>query len=175
MIALARRIWLQAGAELVAQGALDAAGDVIFLCLDDLLAFEAGQAGDMRARAANARAEYERERTRRAVPRWMTSDGEAIFGVQAEESDGVLMGLPVSAGPLVMETGGAVSHGPIVAREYGLPAVAGVADATTRLQDGQRGRVNGQSGRVILLDIAREPACASWSMQPSTPPGSERN
>ncbi|MGY6410804.1 MAG: hypothetical protein ACXIUV_07250 [Alkalilacustris sp.] len=69
MITLARRIWLQAGAELVAQGALDAAGDVILLRLDDLLAFKAGLAGDMRAKAANARAEYERERTRRAVPR----------------------------------------------------------------------------------------------------------
>ncbi|MCC5984443.1 MAG: hypothetical protein JJU42_08775, partial [Rhodobacteraceae bacterium] len=45
-----------------------------------------------------------------------------------------------------------VSHGSIVAREYGLPAVAGVADATTRLQDGQRVRVDGQSGQVVLLE-----------------------
>ena len=171
---------------------LDAVDDVFFLRLDDLLAFEKGHAGDLRAKAADARAEYEREKTRRAVPRWMTSDGEAIFGVQTEESAGVLTGLPVSAGThegrvrvilhpagaklkrgevlvcrgtdpgwtplflqagaLVMETGGAVSHGSIVAREYGLPAVAGVVGATTRLQDGQRVRVDGQSGQVKLLD-----------------------
>ncbi len=58
----------------------------------------------------------------------------------------------LQAGALVMETGGAVSHGSMVAREYGLPAVAGVADATTRLTDGQRVRVDGQSGQVVLLD-----------------------
>ena len=192
MIALARRIWLDAGTELVANGALDAAEDVLFLRFDDLLAWESGRAGDLRAKASEARAEYEREKARRAVPRWMTSDGEAIFGVKAVESEGVLSGLPVSAGThegrvrvimhpvgaklergevlvcrgtdpgwtplflqagaLVMETGGAVSHGSIVAREYGLPAVAGVADATTRLSDGQRVRVDGQSGQVVILD-----------------------
>ncbi|WP_448600337.1 PEP-utilizing enzyme, partial [Thermoleptolyngbya sp.] len=192
MIALARRIWLDAGAELVAKSVLDAAEDVLFLRLDDLLAWEAGCAGDLRAKASEARTEYEREKARRAVPRWMTSDGEAIFGVKSEDSEGVLAGLPVSAGThegrvhvilqpagaslkrgevlvcrgtdpawtplflqagaLVMETGGAVSHGSIVAREYGLPAVAGVAEATTRLQDGQRVRVDGQSGQVVLLD-----------------------
>jgi rifampicin phosphotransferase len=58
----------------------------------------------------------------------------------------------LSAGALVMETGGAVSHGSVVAREYGLPAVAGVADATVRLRDGQRVRVNGETGQVTLLD-----------------------
>ncbi|MFN4098449.1 MAG: PEP-utilizing enzyme [Pararhodobacter sp.] len=201
MIALARRIWLEAGAELAAKGALDAPEDVLFLRLDDLLAFEAGRAGDLRAKSAQARAEYERENTRRAVPRWMTSDGEAIFGVEADESEGVLVGLPVSAGThegsvrvilhpagarlergevlvcrgtdpawaplflqagaLVMETGGAVSHGSIVAREYGLPAVAGVADATTRLRDGQRVRVDGQSGQVVLLDTPGDSSAAA--------------
>ncbi|ODS94530.1 MAG: hypothetical protein ABS49_11820 [Erythrobacter sp. SCN 62-14] len=192
MIALARRIWLEAGAQLVAQAALDAPEDALFLRLDDLLAFEAGKAGDLRTKAAAARSEYEREKSRRAVPRLMTSDGEAIFGGTTSESEAVLTGLPVSAGTyegrvrvilhpagaqletgevlvcrgtdpawtplflqagaLVMETGGAVSHGSIVAREYGLPAVAGVQDATTRLQNGQHVRVDGQSGQVILLD-----------------------
>ncbi len=82
----------------MAWGRLDAAGDVFFLNLDDLIASEAGTAGDLRGKAAKARAEYDREMTRRAVPRWMTSDGECIFGVQAEDSEGVLTGLPVSAG-----------------------------------------------------------------------------
>jgi pyruvate,water dikinase len=56
----------------------------------------------------------------------------------------------ISAGALVMEIGGVMSHGSVVAREYGLPAVAGVADATTRLKTGQRVRVNGQTGEVVL-------------------------
>lgn len=54
-------------------------------------------------------------------------------------------------GALVMETGGSISHGSVVAREYGLPAVAGVSGATRLLRDGQRVRVNGETGRVEAL------------------------
>ncbi len=50
-----------------------------------------------------------------------------------------------------METGGSISHGLGVAREYGIPAVAGVADAAGRFEDGQKGRTNGESGRVEQL------------------------
>jgi rifampicin phosphotransferase len=57
------------------------------------------------------------------------------------------------AGALVMEVGGVVSHGAIVAREYGIPAVATVPDATTRLRTGQRVRVDGEAGVVTLLDL----------------------
>jgi phosphohistidine swiveling domain-containing protein len=56
------------------------------------------------------------------------------------------------AGALVMEVGGVVSHGAVVAREYGIPAVADIAGATTRLRSGQRIRVDGGSGTVMLLD-----------------------
>ena len=52
-------------------------------------------------------------------------------------SDPAWTPLFLRVGALVMETGGAVSHGSIPAREYGLPAVAGVNDATTRRTDGQ--------------------------------------
>jgi pyruvate,water dikinase len=55
------------------------------------------------------------------------------------------------AGALVMEVGGVVSHGAIVAREYGIPAVATVPDATRRLRTGQRVRVDGGAGTVTLL------------------------
>ena len=55
-------------------------------------------------------------------------------------------------GALVMETGGSMSHGSIVSREYGLPAVAGVANVTTDLKDGQKVRVNGETGIVEILD-----------------------
>ncbi|SFH93106.1 phosphoenolpyruvate synthase [Tindallia magadiensis] len=55
-------------------------------------------------------------------------------------------------GGLIMETGGPISHGSVVAREYGLPAVAGVVNATRQLKDGQRVRINGETGSVELLD-----------------------
>lgn len=50
-----------------------------------------------------------------------------------------------------METGGPISHGSVVAREYGLPAVAGVVNATRQLKDGQRVRINEETGSVELL------------------------
>ncbi|MDZ4268925.1 MAG: PEP/pyruvate-binding domain-containing protein [Mycobacterium sp.] len=56
------------------------------------------------------------------------------------------------AGALVMEVGGVVSHGALVAREYGIPALAGIADAMTRLHTGQRVRVDGSAGTITLLD-----------------------
>jgi phosphohistidine swiveling domain-containing protein len=52
---------------------------------------------------------------------------------------------------LVMETGGVLSHGAIVAREFGLPAVAGIPDVLRRLRTGQRLRVDGGAGTVTVL------------------------
>lgn len=60
--------------------------------------------------------------------------------------------LYLNAGALIMETGGALSHGAIVAREYGIPTVAGVNNATTLLKNGQIVRVNGQSGQIVLIE-----------------------
>jgi pyruvate,water dikinase len=57
----------------------------------------------------------------------------------------------LTAGALVMEVGGLMSHGSMVAREYGLPAVVGVPDATRRLRTGQRVRVSGDDGTVVVL------------------------
>jgi pyruvate,water dikinase len=58
----------------------------------------------------------------------------------------------VGACGLVMEVGGVLSHGAIVAREFGLPAVAGLPDVVRRLRTGQRLRVDGGSGTVVLLE-----------------------
>ena len=55
-------------------------------------------------------------------------------------------------GGLIMETGGPISHGSVVAREYGIPAVVGVKKATTRFQDGQKVRINGETGKVEILN-----------------------
>jgi phosphohistidine swiveling domain-containing protein len=54
----------------------------------------------------------------------------------------------LSAGGLVMETGGVMSHGAIVAREYGIPAVVGVAGATEHIRTGQSVTVDGTAGVV---------------------------
>ncbi len=53
---------------------------------------------------------------------------------------------------LIMECGGPISHGSVVAREYGVPAVSGISGATQTLRTGQRVRLNGESGEVQLLD-----------------------
>jgi rifampicin phosphotransferase len=52
---------------------------------------------------------------------------------------------------LVTEVGGLMTHGAVIAREYGLPAVVGVENATTLIKDGQRIRVNGTEGYVEIL------------------------
>ena len=57
----------------------------------------------------------------------------------------------VQARGLVMETGGVLSHGAIVAREFGLPAVAGLPGILRRLKNGQRLRVDGGRGTVAVL------------------------
>jgi pyruvate,water dikinase len=53
------------------------------------------------------------------------------------------------AAAVVVDTGSAVSHAAIVAREYGIPAVMGTGDGTRRLSDGQRVRVDGGRGLVF--------------------------
>ncbi|MEJ8278205.1 phosphoenolpyruvate synthase [Pseudonocardia spirodelae] len=57
----------------------------------------------------------------------------------------------VTIAGLVTEVGGTMTHGAVVAREYGLPAVVGVAGATREIRDGQRIRVHGTDGYVELL------------------------
>jgi pyruvate,water dikinase len=57
----------------------------------------------------------------------------------------------VSIGGLVTEVGGLMTHGAVVAREYGLPAVVGVEGATRLIPDGRRIRIDGTLGTVELL------------------------
>jgi pyruvate,water dikinase len=51
---------------------------------------------------------------------------------------------------LVTEVGGLMTHGAVIAREYGLPAVVGVENATQLIRDGQRIRLNGTDGYVEI-------------------------
>ncbi|HKH05334.1 MAG TPA: PEP-utilizing enzyme, partial [Acidimicrobiales bacterium] len=57
----------------------------------------------------------------------------------------------VAIAGLVTEVGGLMTHGAVIAREYGLPAVVGVEQASQRIRDGQRIRVHGTDGYVEIL------------------------
>ena len=57
----------------------------------------------------------------------------------------------VAINGLVTEVGGLMTHGAVIAREYGLPAVVGVENATHLIQDGQRIRLNGTQGYIEIL------------------------
>ncbi|TWJ37531.1 Chondramide synthase cmdD [Bacillus paralicheniformis] len=57
----------------------------------------------------------------------------------------------VSIKGLVTEVGGLMTHGAVIAREYGLPAVVGVENATGLIKDGQQIRVHGTEGYIEIL------------------------
>ncbi len=59
-------------------------------------------------------------------------------------------------GGLVLEKGGMLSHGAIVAREFGIPAVAGVENATSIIQEGQTLIINGDLGEITLIEKQEE-------------------
>jgi pyruvate,water dikinase len=56
------------------------------------------------------------------------------------------------ASAIVTDIGGPLSHGSIVAREYGIPAVLGTGAATKRIRNGQIVTVDGDTGRVMLFE-----------------------
>jgi len=62
---------------------------------------------------------------------------------------------------MVTEIGGALSHGSVVAREYGMPLVGGLSGACTVLTTGMRVRIDGGSGTVTVLDGERESEAAA--------------
>ena len=87
-------------------------------------------------------------------------DNEVLKGVTLRVDPGEILVAPstdpgwtplfLTASGLVMEMGGANSHGAVVAREYGIPAVVGVADATSRIVNGRRITVDGAAGTVRI-------------------------
>ncbi len=58
----------------------------------------------------------------------------------------------INAAGIILEIGGPLQHGAIVAREYGLPCVSGIADVTERLKDGQLVEIDGSSGIIRILE-----------------------
>src|SRR6266545_4329830 len=152
VFARGRAILAPVGTELAADGRIASADDVWFLTLPEARRAIAGD--DMRSVVAQRRAEYRREERRRHVPRVLLSDGtdaEAAFASPA--TDGAIRGTPASPGTArgvarVMQMGGMMSHGAVVAREYGIPAVVGVPEATTRIATGEQIVVDGSAGTV---------------------------
>jgi pyruvate,water dikinase len=60
------------------------------------------------------------------------------------------------ASAVVTDVGGTLSHGSIVAREYGLPAVLGTGVATRRIASGQQIEVDGGAGTVTIVEPGRD-------------------
>ncbi len=74
--------------------------------------------------------------------------GDVLVTMSTTEAFNILLPL---LGAIVTDSGGLLSHSAIVAREYGIPGVVGTRDATERIADGARVRVDGDAGEVSVL------------------------
>ena len=74
--------------------------------------------------------------------------GDVLLTESTTEAFNILLPL---LGAIVTDAGGLLSHSAIVAREYGIPGVVGTRDATDRIPDGARVRVDGDAGEVTIL------------------------
>ena len=192
VLSLLKPVFGEAGEALRREGRLEAADDIWFLTLPEILnAWNDKQT--LKPLVAERRSAFEHYQTL-TPPHVITSEGEIPAAQLAggNAPDSALIGSPVSAGVvegiakvvldprtarlnpgeilvapftdpgwtplfvnaagLITEVGGLMSHGSVVAREYGIPAVVGVIDATKRIRSGQRVRVHGDAGYVELLD-----------------------
>jgi pyruvate,water dikinase len=75
--------------------------------------------------------------------------GDVLLTEATTEAFNILLPL---LNAIVTDSGGALSHAAIVSREYGIPGVVGTRDATVRIADGSRVRVDGDAGVVTVLD-----------------------
>jgi pyruvate,water dikinase len=74
--------------------------------------------------------------------------GDVLVTASTTEAFNILLPL---LGAIVTDSGGLLSHSAIVAREYGIPGVVGTREATERITDGMRVRVDGDAGEVTFL------------------------
>jgi pyruvate,water dikinase len=74
--------------------------------------------------------------------------GDVLLTPSTTEAFNILLPL---LGAIVTDSGGLLSHSAIVAREYGIPGVVGTREATERIADGARVRVDGDAGEVTVL------------------------
>jgi phosphohistidine swiveling domain-containing protein len=174
------------GRDLHARGCIDAAGDVLFLTIDEATS-DAAQ--DLREPVGVRKAAHARYAAVEIDDAWVGNPKPLIAGALAE---GLVTGLGASggiargrvrlvldhnsaedmepgdilvtrttdpswgpffmvAGGLVIDIGGKMSHGAIIARELGIPCVINTKDGTRRLTDGIEVEVNGDTGMVTVL------------------------
>ena len=76
------------------------------------------------------------------------TQGDVLVTESTSEAFNILLPL---LGAIVTDSGGLLSHAAIVAREYGIPGVVGTRDGTDHITDGERVRVDGDTGRVAVL------------------------
>ncbi len=107
---------------------------------DDKVAGNAGSPGKVRGTARVVRSLEESHKL---------GVGEILVAQTTSPSWTPLFG---TAAGIVTDTGGILSHCAVVAREYGIPAVVGTGVATSIITDGQTIEVDGDAGRVYLVD-----------------------
>jgi pyruvate,water dikinase len=90
-----------------------------------------------RVRRVSSRADFDR-----------IQQGDVLVTESTTEAFNILLPL---LGAIITDSGGLLSHAAIVAREYGIPGVVGTRDATTRISEGTRVRVDGDAGEVTVL------------------------
>jgi hypothetical protein len=145
------------GAHLVADGVLDAPGDVCFLTVDELTG---RLPGDVRGVVAQRRAVFERYRALRLPDTWVGVPEPEEYRPDPEGTS--VRGLAVSPGVVegparvVLDIGGPLSHGAIVARELGIPCVINTGDGTRTIRTGDLVRVDGSAGSVEILKSVSE-------------------
>jgi rifampicin phosphotransferase len=79
----------------------------------------------------------------------LIAEGDVLVTESTTEAFNILLPL---LGAIVTDSGGLLSHSAIVAREYGIPGVVGTREATDRIADGTRVRVDGNAGEVTVLE-----------------------
>ncbi len=177
---LLRRVFLELGRRLAARGLLESPEDVFYVELD-VAESALSEGRDLRAQALRARAERARATETPApshvieapgrAPRWVHAaphEQGLIEGVGAHAVvlvDRLLVARVINAawtplfhlaGGIVAEVGGVLSHGAIVAREYGIPAVFG-APGAAGIEDGAWIEVDGDLGLVTPVEPKQDP------------------
>jgi phosphohistidine swiveling domain-containing protein len=109
---------------------------------------ESVPAGALAGTAASAGVAQGRAHVVRKLEEARLEKGDILVAIYTDPAWTPLF--PIAAG-LVTEVGGLMTHGAVVAREYGIPAVVGVDGATEAIQDGALIRVNGTEGYVEIL------------------------
>lgn len=178
VLAQTRELLWQVGEELVQEGRLKEAGDVFFLTLSEVHASLAGaDPRELRRRHVplvllsdgtepipQPQRDAPTEDTLQGIPASpgvVTALARVIFDPNAARlSPGEILVAPstdpgwtplfLQAAGLVMDAGGLMAHGAIVAREYGIPAIVGVTGATARITTGSRITVNGSTGIITI-------------------------